>query len=70
MIYYRQENERTTEILLEALLQDVLVRGNKAILDRCYDRTFCRLMGLDYSDRYNFSIIEQTLMEYKQSKLK
>jgi hypothetical protein len=55
--------------LLWALSQDYREYRGRAILDRCYDRYFCSVMGLPFNEKYLYSRIEQVLMEYeKQNK--
>ena len=53
-----------TDERLKALMKDYQVRGSPAILDRCYDRTFCETYGLDYTERYIYSRIEHLLLGF------
>ena len=48
-----------SSVLLDSLVDDYVRRGPPAILDRCYDRFFCARLGLDYTEIYIYSRIEQ-----------
>ena len=50
--------------LMQSLSRDHAERGSTAILDRCYDRQFCAVLGFNYGDKYLYSRIEQTLTLY------
>lgn len=50
---------------LEAMLNEVLADGlDKAIINRCYDRGFCKMFNLDYTSDRLYADIYSLMQEY------
>jgi len=60
-----KEKDKLIERAWKMLDKDYQLRGQKAIIDKCYDREWCKLMGFDYSKSGLYSDIKQIL--YKRN---
>lgn len=49
---------------LEELLREVEVIGMAAITDRCNDRAFCKIVGIDYTSKTIYNDIRTLLDSY------
>ena len=59
-----QIRQRTLDMLLTKI-ENRQPGQPDPILDACYDKLYCEKLGVKYNDRYNYSIIEQAVMQYK-----
>ena len=59
------------DVMLEGLIREIEDTGERAaITDRCHDRSFCREIGVKYSDNGVYGLIRQEVIKYKAEKAK